>query len=152
MQARLERQRREEALALLEMRKAVEHLQKLEGLLAEQDSHVSRLAGGCAGLWAAADCTFPVALPMHAPSGSGGAGLNPHRRNPAIPCPRMRARVVQLEQAAEELARKASARQERDMTARAMNVVQGISVQVRYVWHLEFRVCVGEGGRATNLM
>jgi hypothetical protein len=43
---RQERQRREEALALLEMRKAVEHLQKMESLLAEQDQQVGGRGGG----------------------------------------------------------------------------------------------------------
>ena len=41
---RAERARREEELALLEMRKAVEHLQKMEALLAEQDQRVSDAA------------------------------------------------------------------------------------------------------------
>jgi hypothetical protein len=35
-----ERQRREEELALLEMRKALEHVQQLEGLVAQQDARV----------------------------------------------------------------------------------------------------------------
>lgn len=40
-QARLERARHEEALALMEMRKAVEHLQRMEGQLAARDAQAS---------------------------------------------------------------------------------------------------------------
>lgn len=70
---RAEMARREEQLALLEMRKAVEHLQQLEGLLAEQDQR--------------------------------------------------------LEVAAEQLAQRVQAQQERDMTRAALKVVQGADME-----------------------
>ncbi|KAL4856808.1 hypothetical protein ACK3TF_002865 [Chlorella vulgaris] len=69
---RLEQQQREEALALHEMRKAVELLQKMDGALADADER--------------------------------------------------------LEAQAESLARKSIARQEREMTNRAVSVMQGLNV------------------------
>lgn len=55
------------------------------------------------------------------------------------PCP---ASSLQLEAAAEVLTRKAQAKQERDMTARAMSVVQGMRVQVGAGRGYEHERCV----------
>lgn len=115
-QARLERQRREEALALLEMRKAVEHLQQMEGMLAKQEARVRALTV----LPAALSCAGPP-LPCRA--------ARPLRSTAGMPlCAPLPARplrcLVQLEEAAEGIAQKAARQQEAAMTARAMQFMQ----------------------------
>lgn len=78
---------------------------------------------GCIAVLSSSAATFGLCMQFGV---CPGHNLPPRS---AYPCALCRARP-QLEAAAEELARKAGAKQERDMTARAMSVVQGMNVQV----------------------
>lgn len=111
--------------ALLEMRKAVEHLQHMEGLLAEQDQRVGapgasthhRAAGTHDSVPSDPDARlFEARLAI-----AGRAPCNPRPRPPAM---------LQLEAAAEQLSRRVHAQQEQDITKAALRVVQGADMEV----------------------